>query len=102
VSRIEQSGKSSLRRPKLPTKGGSAPKKEEGGGGGGGGEEEEEKEEEEGGGGGGVIYPTDCLLVFCPVKLFICCDSSKCDKLFWGFLKDRNIQKHCSTCIKTV
>jgi len=33
VSRIEQSGRSSLRRPKLPIKGGSAP--EEGGGGGG-------------------------------------------------------------------
>jgi len=36
VSRIERSGRSSLRRPKLPTKGGSAPK-----------EEEEEEEEEE-------------------------------------------------------
>jgi len=34
VSRIEQSGRSSLRGPKLPTKGGSAPKEEE--------EEEEE------------------------------------------------------------
>jgi len=29
VSRIEQSGRSSLRRPKLPTKGGSAPGEEE-------------------------------------------------------------------------
>ena len=29
MSRIEQSGRSSLRRPKLPTKGGSAPKEEE-------------------------------------------------------------------------
>jgi len=37
VSRIEQSGRSSLRRPKLPTKGGSEPKEEE--------EEEKEKEE---------------------------------------------------------
>jgi len=35
VSRIEQSGRSSLRRPKLPIEGGSAP------------EEEEEEEEEE-------------------------------------------------------
>jgi len=34
VSRIEQSGRSSLRRPKLPIKGGSTP--EEGGGGEGG------------------------------------------------------------------
>jgi len=48
----------------------------------------------------GVIYPTDCFLVLWPVKLFICWDSSKCEKLFWGFLKDRNIQKHCSTCTK--
>ena len=30
MSRIQQSGRSSLRRPKLPTKGGSAPKEEEG------------------------------------------------------------------------
>ena len=38
MSKIEQNGRSSLRRPKLPIKGGSAP-------------EEEEEEEEEGGGG---------------------------------------------------
>jgi len=30
VSKIEQSGRSSLRRPKLPIKGGSAPEEEEG------------------------------------------------------------------------
>ena len=39
MSKVEQSGRSSLRRPKLPIKGGSAP--------------EEEEEEGEGGGGGG-------------------------------------------------
>jgi len=38
VSKIEQSGRASLRRPKLPIKGGSAPE-----------EEEEEEEEEESG-----------------------------------------------------
>jgi len=35
VSRIEQSGRMSLRRPKPPIKGGSAPEEEEEGGGGG-------------------------------------------------------------------
>jgi len=43
VSRIGQSGRSSLRRPKLPTKGGSVP-------------EEEEEEEEE------CLYVTEMLI----------------------------------------
>ena len=45
MSRIEQSGRMSLRRPKPQIKRGSV----QGGGGGGGEEEEEEEEEEEGG-----------------------------------------------------